>query len=259
MSPTTRATLPFLFALVIPMGIARPAAAVDPGSELITCDRADQRVEITVSSHLDPSCTWTRGVRDPGLRRHARLPGRTHRRRRIVATGSTSTRRPTRRWRTSPCATATSRASSTTSTSSARDSAHLAEGVEYENGFSNITIEDSTQPELARRRHLRRTATSSGVTLRNLHVEGAGSTGIYLEAGSKNCVVENSTIVNNGFGENSPHGGNLHVRGRRLLVLGHRTRGARRSTDRASTSSATTPSRATPPAASSSTRTAANS
>jgi hypothetical protein len=27
------------------------------------------------------------------------------------------------------------------------------------------------------------------VTLRNLHVEGAGSAGIHLEAGSKNCVV----------------------------------------------------------------------
>jgi hypothetical protein len=46
-----------------------------------------------------------------------------------------------------------------------------------------------------------------GVMLRNLHVEGASSTGIYLEAGSKNCIVENSTIVNNGFGENSPAGG----------------------------------------------------
>src|SRR5690606_7786319 len=37
-------------------------AGVDPGSQLITCDQADQRVEITQSSHPDPSCTWTRGV-----------------------------------------------------------------------------------------------------------------------------------------------------------------------------------------------------
>ena len=58
---TSRHTLAFLAGVAL-AALAAPAAAVDPGSELITCDRADERVEITVSSHLDPSCTWTRGV-----------------------------------------------------------------------------------------------------------------------------------------------------------------------------------------------------
>ena len=60
------------------------------------------------------------------------------------------------------------------STSSARASASSPRAWSTINGFSNIVIEDSTIAELARRRHLRRTATSTGVTLRNLHVEGAG-------------------------------------------------------------------------------------
>ena len=38
------------------------ARAVDPGSQLIGCDQADTPVTLSVSSHLDPSCTWTRGV-----------------------------------------------------------------------------------------------------------------------------------------------------------------------------------------------------
>src|SRR6188508_2769188 len=58
---TSRYTLALLAGVAL-AALAAPAAAVDPGSELITCDRADERVEITVSSHLDPSCTWTRGV-----------------------------------------------------------------------------------------------------------------------------------------------------------------------------------------------------
>ena len=78
--------------------------------------------------------------------------------------------------------------------------------MEYENGFSNITIEDSTSLN-SRGVGIFVNGYVEGVTLRNLHVEGASSTGIYLEAGSKNCVVENNTIINNGFGENSPQGG----------------------------------------------------
>lgn len=42
---------------------AAAAAAPAPGSQLIDCSQADSVVEMSVSSHLDPSCTWTRGVR----------------------------------------------------------------------------------------------------------------------------------------------------------------------------------------------------
>src|SRR5574338_11439 len=45
------------------LAATRAAADPDPGSQLIDCSQADTRVDITVSSHLDPACTWTRGVR----------------------------------------------------------------------------------------------------------------------------------------------------------------------------------------------------
>jgi hypothetical protein len=35
--------------------------SVDPGSRLIGCERAAERVMVSVSSHLDPRCTYTGG------------------------------------------------------------------------------------------------------------------------------------------------------------------------------------------------------
>jgi parallel beta-helix repeat protein len=183
---------------------AAPAAAVDPGSELITCDRADERIDITVSSHLDPSCTWTRGVE-------------------ILASNVTldcqgaSIAAPDRRYGVYIHAPADTPLTNITVRNCHIEGflnnfhieregfRQLAEGVEYENGFSNITIEDSTSRN-SRGVGIFVNGYVEGVTLRNLHVEGAGSAGIYLEAGSKNNVVEGCTIINNGFRENSPAG-----------------------------------------------------
>ena len=222
---TTLPGLALLATIALPMLAPPPAAAVDPGSELITCDRADERVDITVSSHLDPSCTWTRGCEILASNvtldcqgAHIAAPDRRYG---VYIHAPTDT----------PLTNITVR---NCHVEGFLNNFHieregfrqLAEGVEYENGFSNITIEDSTSLN-SRGVGIFVNGYVEGVTLRNLHVEGASSAGIYLEAGSKNCVVENSTIVNNGFGENSPAGGDVHVRGHRLLVLGHRTRGPR--------------------------------
>jgi parallel beta-helix repeat protein len=200
----TPSSLAFAAAVLAAALASHPAAAVEPGSELITCDRADERVEITVDSHLDPSCTWTRGVE-------------------ILASGVTldcqdaRIAAPDRRYGVYIHAPV-----DTPLTDITVQNCHvegflnnfhveregfreLAEGVEYENGFSDITIEDSTSLD-SRGVGIFVNGYVEGVTLRNLRVEGAGSAGIYLEAGSKNCVVENSTIVDNGFGENSPQG-----------------------------------------------------
>src|SRR5690606_792813 len=80
----------------------------------------------------------------------------------------------------------------------------LAEGVEYDNAFSNIVIEDSTFLN-SRGVGIFVDGYVTGVTLRRLHVEGSGSSGIYLEAGSKDNLVEDNDIVDNGFGENGPY------------------------------------------------------
>jgi Right handed beta helix region/Periplasmic copper-binding protein (NosD) len=201
---TTLPGLALLATIALPM-LAPPAAAVDPGSELITCDRADERVDIRVSSHLDPSCTWTRGFEILASNVTFDCQGA-----RIAA--------PDRRYGVYIHAPADTPLTNITVRNCHIEGflnnfhieregfRQLAEGVEYENGFSNITIEDSTSLN-SRGVGIFVNGYVEGVTLRNLHVEGASSTGIYLEAGSKNCVVENSTIINNGFGENSPQGG----------------------------------------------------
>jgi parallel beta-helix repeat protein len=194
-----------LAAAMLPMLAPPPAAAVDPGSELIPCDRADQRVDITASSHLDPACTWTRGVEILASNvtldcqgAHIAAPDRRYG---VYIHAPVDT--PLMNITVRNCHVEGFLNNFHIEREGFRE---LAEGAEYENGFSNITIEDSTSLN-SRGVGIFVDGYVEGVTLRNLHVEGAGSTGIYLEAGSKNCVVEHNTLVNNGFRENSPHGG----------------------------------------------------
>lgn len=200
-----------LLAVAIPVFAPPPAAAVDPGSTLITCDRADERIELTATSHLDPSCTWTRGVEILASNvtldcqgAHIAAPDR---RFGVYIHADTDT----------PLANITVR---NCWVEGFLNNYHieregfrqLAEGVEYVNGFSNIVIEDSTSMN-SRGVGVFVNGYVEGVTLRNMHVEGAGSAGIYLEAGSKNGVVEGNTIIDNGFGENGPAGGPRTVAG----------------------------------------------
>ena len=233
-------------------------AQVDPGSQLIGCDQADERIEITVSSHLDPSCTWTRGVEILASERDARLPGRAHRGARPPLRRRHPSRRPTSRSRTSPCATATSRASSTTSTSSARASATSPRASSTSTRFSNIVIEDSTCLN-SRGVGIFVDGYVTGVTLRNLHVEGAGQHRHLprgrLEGQRRREQRRSSTTAST---RTAPTGSSSRSRAS-TSGSGAPAARASRSTGRASTSSATTASRATPPAASSSTRTAASS
>lgn len=203
MRPTTVPALALLAAAAI--FAPSPARAVDPDSQLITCDRADERIDLTVTSHLDPSCTWTRGVEILASNvtldcqgAHIAAPDRRYG---VYIHAPTDT----------PLTNITVR---NCHVEGFLNNYHieregfrqLAEGVEYENGFSDITIEDSTSLN-SRGVGIFVNGYVEGVTLRNLHVEGASSSGIYLEAGSQNNVVEDSTIVANGYGENGPAGG----------------------------------------------------
>jgi parallel beta-helix repeat protein len=81
----------------------------------------------------------------------------------------------------------------------------LKPGEEYRRSFANILVEDSSfKNSLGVGAFI--DGYVSGVTLRRLHIEGAGSAGIYLEAGSRGNIIENSRIVNNGYSENGPDG-----------------------------------------------------
>ncbi len=81
----------------------------------------------------------------------------------------------------------------------------LVQGSEYDAATSNILVENS---------HFTNSSGSgvfvdgfvTGVTLRDIEVAGSGGVGIYLEAGSKDNVVEGSRVHHNGFGDVGPDG-----------------------------------------------------
>jgi parallel beta-helix repeat protein len=81
----------------------------------------------------------------------------------------------------------------------------LTAGHEYDHGFSNIVIENS---------HVYATHGSgifvdgfvTGVTIRDVEIQGAGSVGVYLEAGSMNNVIDGNVISNNGYNDTDPAG-----------------------------------------------------
>jgi parallel beta-helix repeat protein len=179
------------------------AAAPAPGSQLIDCSQSGDRVDITVDSHLDPSCVWTRGVRITASNvtldcQGARLYG-PDRQRGVEISAPTDTALSNITVRNCEIEGFLNNIRVT------RDGfRELAEGVEYENAFSNILIEDCTLKN-SRGVGLFVDGYVTGVTMRRLHIEGSGSSGIYLEHGSKDSLVEDCDIVNNGFGENGPY------------------------------------------------------
>jgi parallel beta-helix repeat protein len=190
-----------LAAFLLPL---RSARAVDPGSTLIGCDQADTQVTISETSHLDPSCIWTRGVQ-------------------IVASDVTLDCQgaqivgPTRRYGVYIVAPTDVALSNVTVRNCHIDGflngvhveregfRDLPEGQEYETLFSDIVIEDSAVQN-TRGVGIFVNGYVTGVTLRRLRIENTGSAGIYLETGSRDNVVEDNTIVNNGYKENGPDG-----------------------------------------------------
>jgi parallel beta-helix repeat protein len=194
-----------LAAVVAAAGVCpAPAGAVDPGSQLIGCDQADRQVTIAVSSHLDPSCTWTRGVEivasDVVLDCQGAHIAAPDRRTGILITAPVDVALSNIVVRN--CHVEGFLNNVRITREGFRD---LAEGMEYDHAYADIVIEDSVLLN-SRGVGVFVDGYVTDVTLRNLHIEGSGSAGIYLEAGSKDNLVENNQIVNNGYSENGPNG-----------------------------------------------------
>jgi parallel beta-helix repeat protein len=176
------------------------------GSVLIGCDRTGERVQVTVTSHLDPACTYTLGFDVTGsgvtldcqgaLVRSAEGAGGHGIRistpidtplhdvtvRNCRVEGFLNSLRVTRDgFRTLPA------------------------GVEYENGTSDILVERSTFTG-SRGVGIFVDGYVEGVTIRDNQVVGAGSSGIYLETGSRRSDVERNVLRSNGYRENGPGG-----------------------------------------------------
>ena len=187
-----------------------PASALDPGSQPIGCDEATQPHTLTASAHLDPSCTYRREIEIVASNVTLDCQG-AH----VVADQSLpGGQRQRGIWIHAPQSVSLQNVTvRNCHVEGFLNNYHVEhEGFrdytvanEYDNAFANVVIEDSTSLD-SRGVGIFVNGYVTGVTLRRLHVEGAGSTGIYLEHGSKDNVVEDSTIVNNGFRENGPSG-----------------------------------------------------
>ncbi len=88
----------------------------------------------------------------------------------------------------------------------------LPAGAEYDHPFADIVIEDST---FTRSRGVGVFVDGyvTGVTIRRSHLIDAGSTGVYLEAGSKGTAVQDNRFDHNGYGENGLDGTVVSVGG----------------------------------------------
>lgn len=179
--------------------------SLDPGSLLVGCASANVRVTITETSHLDPSCVYTKGFDLTASNVTLDCQGA------VIQSPLTAGRGI---FVTAPSTVALSNVTVRNCIvggflNSIRVNRQgfksLAPGSEYDNSFSNILIEND----------LLHDSGGSGlfvdgfvtdVTMRDLEITGAGSVGIYLEAGSKENVVETSYIHANGFADASPVG-----------------------------------------------------
>lgn len=197
-----------VLAAVAVLAACEPVALPPPGagSVLIGCDRAGDRIAVTADSHLDPSCTYTAGI-------DISTSGVT-----LDCQGATIQSAPGAGGRgilistpiDVPLSDVTVRNCHVrgflNSLRVTRDGFRtLAEGVEYENGLADIVVEDSTFAG-SRGVGIFVDGYVEGVTLRRNVVRDAGSSGIYLETGSRRSHVEANILYHNGYIENGPGG-----------------------------------------------------
>jgi len=95
----------------------------------------------------------------------------------------------------------------------------LAVGQEYVSGLSGVVIEDSTVSD-TNGVGIYVDAYVTDTTIRRVTVTGAGSTAVYLEAGSMGAVVKGDTFLDNGFVEDGPGGSTVDVNGQQLREWG---------------------------------------
>jgi parallel beta-helix repeat protein len=186
--------------------VVGPQPSPDPpaDSQLVGCDQATEVVRLTASAHLDPTCTYTAGVR-------------------ILASGVTLDCRGAliRGERAGTGIVVISPSDVDLQGVTIRDCRvegflngiritregfrELAVGDEYTHVLSDVVVRDSTVSD-TRGVGIFVDGYVTRVTLTGLLIARAGSAGIYLETGSRENTVSGNIIVDNGFVENSPSG-----------------------------------------------------
>lgn len=181
-------------------------AAVDPSSTLLGCDRATQVLVVTVSSHLDPACTYTGRIRVEGSGITLDCQGATIRS--AVGAGGVGIliHAPSDAAQSDVTIRNCRVEGFLNSIKVTRDGFRdLAPGVEYENGTSDIVIED-VHVSGSRGVGIYVDGYVEGVSILRSTIQGAGSSGIYLEGGSRRNLVQGNQVIDNGYRENGPGG-----------------------------------------------------
>ena len=196
-------------AVVVALGAwaaCQPLPPPDAGSVLIGCDRADERVQVTVTSHLDPDCVYTRGFDISASGVTLDCQGAVVRSAEGAGGRGIQIHTPIDTALTDVTVRNCHVEGFLNSLRVTRDGFRtLPEGAEYENGTSDILIERSTFTG-SRGVGVFVDGYVEDVTIRRNSVIGAGSSGIYLETGSRGSHVEGNSLFDNGFRENGPGG-----------------------------------------------------
>lgn len=208
MRATTRSLVTGVTVAVMALvaGACQPLPPVEPGSAVIDCSRAGERIELTASAHLAAGCTYTGGV-------DITASGVTLDCRGALVKGATGT---------SDRGIAVTAPEGVALTGVTVRNCHVegflnnlrisrdgfrtyAEGEEFETPTSDILLEGNTF-YAARGVGVYIDAYVSDVTVRDNQIHRAGSTGIYLETGSRRNLITGNSLVDNGFRENGPGG-----------------------------------------------------
>lgn len=194
-------------ALVFATGlIACHPADLEPTSQLIDCEGASERLEITALSHLDPSCVYTGGfdISTSGVTldcRDALIRGESGTSARgiwIEAPPGSELSDVTVRG----CRVEGFLNSVRISRSGYRS---FERGEEYLHPTANIVLENNWFTG-SHGVGIFVDAYVSDVSIRDNVISEAGSAGIYLETGSRRNHVERNLLLENGFRENGPNG-----------------------------------------------------
>lgn len=197
-----------MLTLVVALGLAacEPLPPPEAGSQLVGCDRAAERLVLTATTHLDPSCAYTGSVEIATSGVTLDCQGA-----RIVdAAGNGSrgilVRAPENVALTDVTVRNCKVEGFLNSLRVTRDGFRdYAVGEEYETPTADILVEKSTFKD-SRGVGVYVDGYVEDVTIRASTIDGAGSTGIYLETGSRRNLVEDNSIINGGYRENGPNG-----------------------------------------------------
>jgi parallel beta-helix repeat protein len=193
-------------AVVTALVLAAPGSAgAAPGPATVPCSSASERITLTASARLDPRCTYTGGIdiTASGVTLDCRGAA-------VAAPGQPGVGILVRAPVDADLSRVTIRGCVVRGFLNGiritRDGFRgLPAGHEYVHGIRGTTIErshvsDTTGVGIFVDGYVTRT------TIRDTTVTNAGSSGVYLEAGSADNVVTRNRIVGNGFRENGPRG-----------------------------------------------------